>query len=411
MKIVILGAGLAGVASAWFLAKDGHDVCVVDREPDVSLGASFANGGHLSTGDIQPWAGPELPPALLKSFLSANAPFRLRPGLSASYWRFVFQLLRNSSHSRNADATRKLLPLAALNRKLLSGLRESLTLDYYSQTGGALHLLSAPEDGGNLPSGQPLSPEACLRLEPALRHAVESGRIGGGLFFPDDETGDARRFACALAGHARKKGAAFFFGAPAAAKREKNRIAEIYAGTRRFPADAVILALGTGSAAFARSLGLRLPVRPVHGYSVTMRTQGNAAPLIGLADRRRRIVVSRLGGKLRIAGLADFSPAPHPDPARRWRVLREFCLDLLPGSVRPETAENWTAARPMTPDGLPLLGQAAGIDNLWLNTGHGSSGWTLCLATAQLTADLIAGRTPPLDPAPFSLARFSPAAG
>ncbi len=419
MKIIILGAGLAGICSSWTLARDGHEVVVIDRHPAAARGTSFANGGHIAASEALPWSSKVILRRLLLSFVRRQGAMRLHLRADPAQWWWLARMVANASAGAWRSNTHRLLSLAALSQACFAQwLDEIKDEDSHINDNGVLHIFSgrgamqrakkrAALMEANGIDVQVLDGHLCMRTEPALTKAVQYRRVEAGLFFASDKTGDARAFTETLSTHAAKKGVKFLFNHQlTGVVMEGRRIKSVLTDRGEVKGDIFILALGTDSASFAKHFGLDLPIYPVRGYSVTMATNGAHAPKLGLVDESRRVVVSRLGAQLRLAGLADIGAAGHEIPSHRADMLMRAWSELLPESADRASAKFWIGERPMTPDSLPLLGRAQMTDNLYLNTGHGALGWTLCHASAQLTADLIARRAPQLDPTPFSLSRF-----
>ncbi len=419
MKIIVLGAGLAGICASWALARDGHEVIVIDRHATVARGTSFANGGHIATGDALPWSSMLILRRLLLSFFHHRGAMRLHLRTDPAQWMWLARMVRSASSGSWGINAHRLLSLAALSQACFTQwLDEIADQDFHVSAQGVVHIFAGrkamqrAQKRAQLMSANGIEVEVldgynCMRTEPALTKAVQYRRVEAGLLFPDDKTGDARAFTEALGARAAAKGVKFLFNHELNGVATQGRyIRAVLTSRGEVSGDAFVLALGTDSVAFARHFGLRLPVYPVRGYSVTMATNGAHAPRLGLVDEARRVVVSRLGAQLRLAGLADIGAAGNEIPSHRADILMRAWRELLPESADGASAQFWIGERPMTPDGLPLLGRAQMMDNLYLNTGHGSLGWTLCHASAQLTADLISRRAPMLDPTPFSLSRF-----
>ncbi|HMM55202.1 MAG TPA: D-amino acid dehydrogenase [Candidatus Desulfobacillus sp.] len=415
MHIIVLGAGLAGVTSAWYLRQDGHAVTVLDRRSAAGLETSYANGGQISVSHPEPWANPRAPSQVLRWLGREDAPLRFRPRRDAAQWswglRFLLECLPGRAHRNTAVIAR----LAVYSRLQLNALREATGIEYERLDRGILHLFFTPGEFSRAERraalladlgirGEVLDAAACIRLEPALAHAEE--RIAGGLHAPDDESGDAFQFTQRLATLCRQAGVNFVFEANAVALRPDgtDRIAAVLledrTGTAELGADAVLVALGSHSPALVRPLGERLPIYPVKGYSVTLPLDdGAAAPTVSLTDEAHRIVFSRLGRRLRIAGtaeLAGFDTAV--DPARCHAILRR-AQRLFPRLQASGAPEFWAGLRPATPGNVPVIGSGT-FANLYYNTGHGTLGWTLACGASRAIADIIGG-SPPVVEFPF----------
>ena len=453
-KIVILGAGLAGVSLAWLLSQEGYDVTIIDRNSGTAQGTSFANGGHIAAGDALPWTRLNFLFRMLSGSFRNDSALRLRLRGDMAQWQWLAQTMLSSTPKIWLYKARCLLALATFSQKCLAQRQDELkssqskskmALDFDFNQKGVLHLFWGRQAQKRAQArcdlmlkygleAQLLDAPHCMKIEPALTKAVQYGYVSSGLLFPQDQTGDAHSFTRQISKIAQKNGVRFLFDREInGVKLSKNHISAIFVSQNEgqkeggnegqnkgknkgknkgqnkssdeIEGDIFILALGEGSPSFAEHFGVYLPIYPVRGYSVTMETNGAHAPSIGLVDEARRVVISRFGDKLRLAGLADIGIDQSKTQSRVDFLLQAW-RELLPESADVESARSWAGNRPMTPDGMPIIGKVKNIDNLYLNTGHGSLGWTLCHATAQITADLIAKRAPIIDPTPYRLDRF-----
>lgn len=423
MRVLVLGGGVAGVTTAWFLAREGADVTVVESRAGPGAGATLANGGHLHGSQARPWATPQAPWQALRWLGRSDAPLRLPMRLDPALWRWGARYLGNCTPGRYLANTRTLRRLACYSQQVLQDIAKDSGVAFGFRPRGTLAVFRHPralaaavsearslaDDNGR--AEEPLDPAACARLEPALAHAAGAGRIAGGILARDGATGDAHVFTSRLAGAATALGADFRYGTGVRALRTRGgRVegAETSAGPLK--ADAVVLALGTGSRSIAQSVGLRLPIYPVKGYSVTFPAPSDGSlPTLGLADMGRRVVTSRLGAVFRVAGMVEFSGDNlRIDPRRAAAVLRAL-HELFPAASVPglSQAQPWTGLRPMTPDGPPLLGPDRRAPGLYCNTGHGPLGWSLAAGSARMVADWIAGRETAIDPAGLEPARYA----
>ena len=416
MRVLVLGAGVVGTAAAYFLGEAGHDVTVVERQAGAGLETSFANGGIVSAYTARPWAHPEVPGLLIRWFGREDAPylFRLRPDLAQ--WRWALRFLRNCTRRRFERAQRVALRLSTYSLACLEALREKEGLAYDRRAGGVLHLhrSAAALDAAHAFETRladarfhprRLDREAMVATEPALRQAAE--RFAGALFFPRDETGDAHKFTVALARVAAARGVAFRFGESVRRLVGDGRaVTGVETDREVIHADAVVVSLASASPAFLARFGVRAPIYPLKGYSVTIPTEGHdGAPTHGVHDGQRRIVMSRLGERLRCAGtaeLAGYDRSVRPD---RARAMLDAALALFPRCGDARKAESWAGLRPMTPDCLPVLG-ATGVRGLYLDTGHGSTGWTYACGSGRIVADVVSGRAPEIDLSGLTADRF-----
>jgi len=416
MKVAVLGGGVIGVASGWYLAEAGHDVVVIDRQPGPALETSFANAGEISPGYASPWAAPGIPQKAIRWLMMRHAPLILQPAVDREMLGWLFAMLRNCTSARYAINKARMVRLAEYSRDRLIALRADTGIAYDERMQGTLQLFRTQKqlDGiakdiavlraGNVPF-EVLDREGCIAVEPGL--AAARDKIVGGLRLPGDETGDCFKFTGALAAMAAERGARFRYGeAIRSLVVEGGRIAGVETDRGRITADRYVLALGSHSAAMLRPLGLRLPVYPVKGYSITVPIVDAArAPESTLMDESYKIAITRLGDRIRVGGMAEISGYNNALPERRRATLVHSLTDLFPGAGDVEAASYWSGLRPMTPDGTPVIG-ATPYDNLFLNTGHGTLGWTMACGSGRLIADLVSGRPTDIEAADLSIARY-----
>lgn len=426
MDIVVLGAGVTGATSAWFLARDGHRVTVIDRQPAAGMETSFANGGQISVSHATPWATPQTPLKALKWLGRDDAPlifrwFRRDPAL----WAWGLRFLANCTPSACAHNTRHTVALAMHSRTVLQSLRQELGLSYDALTRGILHIFRDPREyeaqcrsaeimgRSGLPQDV-LTPAAVVALEPAL--AAAAPQLVGGLYSADDESGDAHRFTQAIARQATAIGVDFQYGTSVhCLETSKSGIAGVVCEqldptgqpvSRRFQADAYVLCMGSFSPKIVRSLGFSLPIYPAKGYSMTLPLADNEpnAPTISITDDEHKMVYSRLGNRLRGAGTAELAGWDQQLRQKRAEQIRANAEALFPKAGDYRQATLWCGLRPKTPDSLPYLCQSP-VANLYLNTGHGTLGWTMAAGSAQILADLVAGRPTAIDTTGYRLQR------
>jgi D-amino-acid dehydrogenase len=423
MRVMVIGAGLAGLTSAYYLQRVGADITVLERAPDVGLGTSYANGAMLHASLSAPWNAPGILWQLARWIGREDAPMLLRSRALPGLLGWGLQFLRNSSPSRFEANARKNLLLATYSLRLMAQMREQTPLSYSYQGRGLLSVFRSAaaqtermRDMSALAAhGLPLrllDRDALLALEPTL--APVGGELIGGIHYAADEGGDAHAFCNELARVLRAGGATLRCDAVVKGfdiARGQVRCLRIGAAGEELAADAYILAAGSDSVLLARSAGLNLPVRPVKGYSITMprRCAPGAAPAIGIEDDELHAVVVPVGeDRIRVAGTAELTGYDLTVSARRIDNLQRLLARLFPRfaeRLKPEDVQPWAGLRPMCADGVPLLGKTA-IDNLWLNTGHGHLGWTLAAGSARCVADQIAGRVPQLNSVDYELGRF-----
>lgn len=416
MDIVVLGGGVVGVTSAWYLAKAGHKVTLLERRDGVALETSHANAGQISPGYASPWAAPGIPLKAAKWLLQKHAPFTVRPTSDPFQLRWMLKMFANCAPAAYAVNKGRMVRLAEYSRDCMKQLRGELALDYEGRQLGTLQLfrsqaqldasqrdIAVLEEYG-VPY-QSLNADGCEEVEPAL--ARVRGKVVGGLRLPGDETGDCFRFTQALADEARKLGVSFVFNcAIDEVEIAKGRAVAVRAGEQRFQADAIVCALGSYGTGFLRPLGIELPVYPVKGYSLTLpMTDAEGAPRSTVLDETYKVAITRFDERIRVGGMAELSGFNLALNPRRHDTLAMVVRDLFPQGGNLEQATFWAGLRPMTPDGTPLVGPSP-IPGLWLNTGHGTLGWTMAAGSGQLLSDLISGNTPDISDEGLTLARY-----
>ena len=426
MQVIVLGSGVIGTATAYYLACAGAEVTVIDRQDGPARETSFANAGQVSPGYSTPWAAPGIPLKALKWLLQRHAPLRIRPDGTLFQLRWLAALLRQCSPAHYAVNKERLMRVASYSRDCLRELRTETGIAYEQRTAGTLQLFrsaaqldAAGRDTAVLSAlGVPfevLDRAGVLRAEPGLAGAQH--RFVGGLRLPDDETGDCHLFTAALARRAQALGVRFRFGT--AVQRLCVQGGEVVgveltapgrdAGAEVLRADRIVLALGSHSRALLRPLGLELPVYPVKGYSLTMPiADAGAVPHSTVLDETYKIALTRFDHRLRVGGMAELGGYDlRLDPARR-ATLEKVVRELFPGGDLGR-AQFWTGLRPMTPDSTPVIG-ASPVRGLYLNTGHGTLGWTMACGSGRLVADLLTGRAGAIRSDDLGLARYGRAA-
>lgn len=416
MDIVVLGGGVVGVTSAWYLAKAGHKVTLLERRDGVALETSHANAGQISPGYASPWAAPGIPLKAAKWLLQKHAPFTVRPTSDPFQLRWMLKMFANCTPAAYAVNKGRMVRLAEYSRDCMKLLRDELALDYEGRQLGTLQLFrsTAQRDASQrdievleeygVPY-QSLDADGCEEVEPAL--ARVRGKVVGGLRLPGDETGDCFRFTQALADEARRLGVNFVFNcAIDEVELAQGRAVAVRAGEQRFKADAIVCALGSYGTGFLRPLGIELPVYPVKGYSLTLpMTDADGAPRSTVLDETYKVAITRFDERIRVGGMAELSGFNLALNPRRHDTLAMVVRDLFPQGGDLEQASFWTGLRPMTPDGTPLVGPSP-IPGLWLNTGHGTLGWTMAAGSGRLLSDLISGSAPAISDEGLTLARY-----
>ena len=416
MKVVVLGSGVIGTTVAYYLAKAGHEVTVLERQPGPALETSFANAGEVSPGYSAPWAGPGVPLKAIQWMLMHHSPLVIKPMLDPAMWRWGLSMLRNCTQARYEVNKSRMVRVAEYSRDCMKQLRADTGIDYDARTQGTLQLFRTQKqlDGvGNdieilkrfdVPF-QLLDRAGYLQYEPALAQVQE--KFVGALRLPGDETGDCFKFTQNLARMAQDLGVIFRFDTTIhGLERSGQAITGIRTSAGTVTADHYVLALGSYSPQLLKPLGIEVPVYPVKGYSITAPiTDATMAPESTIMDETHKVAVTRLGDRIRVGGTAQLSGFDLGlDPERRKTL--EFVLgDLFPQGGDFSRIEFWTGLRPMTPDGTPVIGKTR-YPNLHLSTGHGTLGWTMAAGTGRIIADMISGKTPEIAVDDLSVARY-----
>jgi D-amino-acid dehydrogenase len=416
VKVLVLGSGVIGVTSAYYLAQAGHEVTVIDRQPKPGLETSFANAGEVSPGYSSPWAGPGVPVKAIKWLLMKHGPLVVRPKLDPVMWVWVLKMLRNCTSARYAVNKGRMIPIAEYSRDCLRALRGETGIHYDERAQGTLQLFrhhyQLDHTAGDIAVlkqyGVPfevLDREGCIAAEPAL--AAVKDKIAGGLRLPQDETGDCHMFTQALAVEAEKIGVRFAFNVGIAGlSADATRVTGVATSKGVLQADAYVVALGSWSSRLVRPLGILLPVYPVKGYSITVPIlDPDGSPVSTVMDESYKVAITRLGDRIRVGGTAEISGYSDKLYAARRATLDHSLTDLFPRGGDLANATFWSGLRPMTPDGPPVIG-ATRFANLHLNTGHGTLGWTMACGSGRVLADLLSGRKPEIDTSELALSRY-----
>ena len=412
MKVIVLGAGVTGITSAWFLAQAGHEVTVVDRQPGAGLETSFANGGQISVSHAEPWANPSAPLKVLKWLAKEDAPllFRLRPDLNQWLWGLDF--LRECTPARTRHNIKQIVNLGLYSRSTLQQLRASTGIEYHQKTEGILHFYTSQKEYDDAQGPAALmreygceldmkTPDECVAIEPAL--AASRARIVGGSMTPSDESGDAHQFTHKLAALCAEAGVNFLYNTRIVGTRKEGdmlkavQIANADGVVRELTSDAYVMCLGSYSPQWSKLLGQTLRIYPAKGYSVTLPVINEAASYnVSLTDDEYKLVFSRFGDRLRIAGTAELNGYSTDLNLKRCEAIVRRTRQLFPDMTDGQNAQYWTGLRPATPSNVPYIGTSK-TSNLFLNTGHGTLGWTHSCGSGAAIADIVSGREPQVD--------------
>ncbi len=412
MKVIVLGAGLLGVTSAYFLRQQGHEVSVIDRQASPAAETSFANGGQISVSHAEPWANPSAPLKVLKWLGKEDAPLLFRIRADMRQWLWGLRFLRECTPARTRHNIEQIVRLGTYSRDMLQQLRRDIGITYDEQTQGILHFYTSQQefDGAEGPAAQMralgcdrrvISADEAVKLEPALRHIRP--QLAGATYTAEDESGDANLFARELVKRCEADGVQFLMSHTVTALREAGgRIDHVEATDsegrfQRMRADAYVLAMGSLSPIYAQPLGISLPIYPAKGYSVTMPVKdASMAHRVSLTDDEYKLVFSRLGDRLRIAGTAELNGYDRDLNRVRCEAIVKRVEQLFPGAGDSEQAQFWTGLRPATPSNVPIIGRSK-LPNLFLNTGHGTLGWTHSCGSGKSIARIISGLKPEID--------------
>ncbi len=412
MKIVVLGAGVIGTTTAWFLNQAGHEVTVIERQPNAGLETSFANGGQISVCHAEPWANPSAPKKILQWLGKEDAPLLFRLRADINQWRWGWQFLKECSPTKTRQNTLNILRLGLYSRGVLQKLRADTNIKYDELTKGILHFYTDPKEFEDaIVASEFMRNYGCDRnvidkkidivaIEPAFANSVE--KIVGATFTASDESGDAQKFTNNLSMLAAEKGVSFLFEHTIThIKQSKGRISGVTVKHHEevfdITADAYVVCLASYSALMVRDLGISLLIYPAKGYSATVEVpEGANAPMVSMTDDEYKLVFSRLGNRLRIAGTAELNGYNLNLNDVRCQALIKRTEALFPAAADYSKPLFWTGLRPATPSNVPYIGKTK-FPNLYLNTGHGTLGWTHSCGSAQAIADIIDGKKPDVE--------------
>ncbi|MFS8975989.1 D-amino acid dehydrogenase [Cupriavidus necator] len=419
MRVLVLGSGVIGVTSAWYLAKAGHEVTVVDREAGPALGTSFANAGQISPGYASPWAAPGVPLKAIKWMFQEHAPLSIRPDGTLFQLQWMWQMLLNCSAGRYAVNKERMVRLAEYSRDCIRALRAETGIAYEGRQQGTLQVFRTDEqlqgaakdiavlEEAGVPY-QLLSRDELAASEPAL--AAVRHKLAGGLRLPNDETGDCALFTQRLAGMAQMLGVKFLYNRSIdSLMTQGDAVTGAVVDGEPLDADLVVVALGSWTTQlvkpFLRGMS-NLPVYPLKGFSITVPlSDPSRSPVSTVLDETYKVAITRFNDRIRVGGMAQIVGYDRSlDPAKR-RTLEHVVTDLFPGAGDVSQATFWAGLRPMTPDGTPIVGPTK-VRGLWLNTGHGTLGWTMACGSGKLLADLVSGTSPAIRADDLSVARY-----
>jgi D-amino-acid dehydrogenase len=416
MRIVILGSGVIGVTSAYYLAQAGHDVTVLDRQAGPGMETSFANAGQISPGYASPWAAPGIPLKAMKWMLQRHAPLSITPDGTLFQLQWMWQMLQNCKADRYAVNKERMVRLAEYSRDCFKALRAATGIEYQGRQQGTTQLFRTQQqlDGAAKDievlkeTGVPfelLSREQLVGAEPGL--ARSAGKLVGGLRLPNDETGDCQLFTTRLTAMAEELGVKFRYNTDIRSLvMDGGEVKGVLTGSGLVHADSYVVALGSYSTQLLQDI-VKIPVYPMKGYSITVPiVDGAAAPTSTILDETYKIAVTRFDDRIRVGGMAEIAGFDTRLNPRRRETLEMVVNDLFPGAGDTAKASFWTGLRPMTPDGTPVVGRTA-VRNLFVNTGHGTLGWTMSCGSAQLLSDIISAKRPAIRADDLSVGRYS----
>lgn len=412
-QVAVVGGGVVGVCTAYFLAEAGHDVVVIERHQNVAQEASFAHGGMVAPGYAAPWAAPGMPQKILSHLFRAEAPVTLKPSFDRTMWQWVRRWMAECELERYRINRSRMQRVALYSRDILRQMREYYQIDY-EQTQGLLQLFRTEKDRllaqpgiellaeNGLPH-QVLDADGVRTIEPALASGTP---LAGGIYLPQDEAGNCPLFTKRLKQIASSIGVQFHFASTVHAIEIESRGIVLQIDEGRYPADAVVVAAGIESANLLKPLGIDVPMYPVKGYSATAQIKNfDQAPQAAVVDEAYRVAITRLGGRVRIAGTAELGARSTELRDRALRTLLKVGSDWFPDAANYSQANFWTGVRPMLPDGPPLIG-ATPVRNVYVNIGHGSNGWTMAAGSGKILADIVSGYAPDIDMDGLTLSRY-----
>ncbi len=416
MRVVVLGAGIIGVTTAYYLARQGVEVEVLDRQREAGLETSFANAGELSYGMTSPWAAPGIPWKAVKWMFMRHRPLMIWPLLSPSMWSWCAKMVSNCNAKSYAINKGRMVRVSNYSRDALTELLDEVQIDFDLREKGTLQLFRKQKqiDGSKADQDvlaaydspfEVLDRDGCVAAEPGL--APVAHKFVGGLRLTSDRTGDCRMFTQALAKKAEALGVTFHYNVNIDGfAMEQARIIGVDTTDGRVTGDKYVCAMGPYAPILLKTIGIRLPIYPIKGYSITLPiTDPDFAPQSTIMDETFKVGVTRLGDRIRVAGQAEIIGYNQKLGRHSTDAVRHVVTDMFPKGGDVSKAEGWTGLRPMTPDGTPVLGPTR-YDNLFLNTGHGTLGWTMSCGSARVVADMVMEKTPEIDMDGLTAARY-----
>ena len=416
MKVIVLGSGVVGVTSAYYLAKQGHEVTVIDRQAQPALETSFANAGQISPGYSAPWAAPGIPAKAIKWLMQQHAPLKIQPLIDAQMWKWMLQMLSNCTTGKYAVNKERMMRLAEYSRDCFIDLRQETGIQYDDRAQGTLQLFRTQKqvtdaakdievlERCNVPYQQ-LDVAGCIEAEPALARVSE--KLAGGLRLPGDETGDCFVFTQKLAEMCEEMGVQFKMNTRILGiESDGEKVTGIKTSAGVKTADSYVVALGSYTTPLLSKIDVRLPIFPVKGYSLTVPiTNPEAAPISTVMDETYKVAMTRFDDRIRVAGTAELAAFSDELLDQRRATVSMVVNDIFPDGGDVEQAEFWTGLRPMTPDGTPIIG-ATQFPNLFTNSGHGTLGWTMSCGSSQLLADIMSGKPTAIEAGDLNASRY-----
>ncbi|MFC3532942.1 D-amino acid dehydrogenase [Vogesella facilis] len=417
MKVIVLGGGVVGISTAWYLAKAGVDVTVIERQPGPALETSFGNAGQISPGYAAPWAAPGIPMKALKWLFQKHAPLAIRVDGSTYQWEWMARMFANCNYEAYNVNKGRMMRLAEYSRDKIRELKAETGINFEGRNGGTLQLFRSQQQVDAMGKDievlkecgveyQVLDADGCARIEPAL--AKTKHKLKGGLRLPNDDTGDCQLFTTLLADMCAEQGVKFLWGKSIdGIETYANKVTGVRVEGELLSADHYVVATGSYSRDMVKTLGIDIPVYPVKGYSLTVPiTNAKGAPVSTVLDETYKIAITRFDDRIRVGGMAELAGFDLSLNPKRRATLEMVVTDLYPDGGDVSRAEFWTGLRPMTPDGTPIIGGTR-FANLSLNTGHGTLGWTMCAGSGKVLADQIVGAKPEISVDGLSMQRYA----